>query len=575
MQKRPVIATIRDYVSKRPRLMFFVVIWISALLWAGLARASEAQKDWLDFQKNTKAFMFRHPEKTDDLGVSVPNGLDSVFSERDIESGSFLEKKLRFRNKLTQRSANSFLNNSKNLNSLNFESRFDSTSEETKEETKTSFLAGEGDLSLLILNFLDEKEFAAKGIKPLLRLDDIDRMNLSKAKLKETPWSDTYWPIYQGILGARYASGSFLALGSTWGSYHKAVVDQNTLAKIIQRANLVEIDELSPSEKYDLLIGNPMATPAYAQGFLTPKMWSEGSTYVDALGSVEEWMGICHGWAPASFMVARPRTAVQVATSTGETGGVAQVKFYPSDIKGLTSFAWAKARDLDVHFLGERCNTKTAETDPETGRLLDKNCFDVNPGMWHLAVVNQIGQAQRGMVIDASYDYEVWNQPVYSYSYTYFNPQNGEPAKSAASGMVSIKEYKKDKFAKFRSFQAVAVVGVEMTLSYVSESVANHQETDAPENDVVRSVKYIYDLEIDAQGKVIGGEWYLRQHPDFMWLPTMNTFASSPGDDRTSGTWNTSQPLPKFWRDIAVVTAQRYGQPLMTIIDSLVGAANK
>ena len=55
---------------------------------------------------------------------------------------------------------------------------------------------------------------------------------------------------------------------------------------------------LSPSEKYDLLVGDKNFT-------LTKAMWNEGLGYYNRNGSVERWMGICHGWAIAAYMYPR------------------------------------------------------------------------------------------------------------------------------------------------------------------------------------------------------------------------------------------------------------------------------
>ena len=59
------------------------------------------------------------------------------------------------------------------------------------------------------------------------------------------------------------------------------------------------------SEKYDALIGDK-------SGALTRRMWLEGKGYYDASGKVETWMGICHGWSPAAYMLDRP---VGIATA--------------------------------------------------------------------------------------------------------------------------------------------------------------------------------------------------------------------------------------------------------------------
>ena len=48
-------------------------------------------------------------------------------------------------------------------------------------------------------------------------------------------------------------------------------------------------------------------------------MWSEGKQYWERYGSVETWMGICHGWAAASFMMDRPQKKVTLKAYDGKT----------------------------------------------------------------------------------------------------------------------------------------------------------------------------------------------------------------------------------------------------------------
>ena len=117
------------------------------------------------------------------------------------------------------------------------------------------------------------------------------------------------------------------------------------------------INDLSPAEKYDLLVGDENLT-------LTKMMWNEGRTYFQSTGKVERWMGICHGWAAAAFMHERPANPVQVKGYKGE-----DLLFYPSDIKALTSLLWAK-NDYQSRFVGGRCNTKGLRETLKTGREL-------------------------------------------------------------------------------------------------------------------------------------------------------------------------------------------------------------
>jgi len=228
-------------------------------------------------------------------------------------------------------------------------------------------------------------------------------------------------------------------------------------------------------------------------------MWADGKSFYDATGSVETWMGICHGWSPAAYMLARPKRSITIVTPDN-----IPIKFFPSDIKALGSLLWANM-PARTRFIGGRCNDKNPAMDQSTGRVVSAQCFDTNPGTWHLAVVNQIGAAKRSMVFDVTFDYEVWNQPVYGYSYTYFNPQTRKATNTLAQAKVAVSAYTNDKFKRFRSPTARSVVGVSMLVSYVVETSPSQREDDSPSYDSIQQVAYEYDLELDANDVIMVG----------------------------------------------------------------------
>src|SRR5690606_8734048 len=88
---------------------------------------------------------------------------------------------------------------------------------------------------------------------------------------------------------------------------------------------------LSPSEKYDLLMGDESLT-------MTDALWLEGKRHQDAYGQVEAWMGIGYGWAAASFMLPEPVRPVDLENPDGRI-----IRFQPADIKALGSMLWARA----------------------------------------------------------------------------------------------------------------------------------------------------------------------------------------------------------------------------------------
>jgi hypothetical protein len=331
-------------------------------------------------------------------------------------------------------------------------------------------------------------------------------------------------------------------------------------AYIMMTGPSVPVNQLSPAEKYDLLVGDMSFG-------LTQAMWSEGDKARDMMtGQVEPWMGICHGWAAAAYMFPRPRHAVDVVAADGQT-----IRFYPDDIKALASLLWANAPP-SLRFVGTRCDVRDPQRDAN-GRILPESCFDTNPGTFHLAIVNQIGVDRRAFIMDATYDYEVWNQPVYGYEYRYFNPATRRAADSLSEATVQRSSMANDIFAPYRSPDCVYLVGIAMRTSYMMETYPDQSTSDGPNNDVRHTVDYHYDLELDGSGRIIGGEWYQTAHPDFLWTAAPGARAATAADARLREIWRAGLPVPASY-SAAAMRASPSGLPLARVVEHLVELAN-
>lgn len=390
----------------------------------------------------------------------------------------------------------------------------------------------------------------------LTTLQEMEKNNLTTATLQTSPWSDDYWPFFKGTLAKRYSDPNFPD-STDWKSNINYVLgtDYNN-----SRTRYCSVDQLSPAEKYDLLVGDSSRT-------LTRAMIQDGASYYQKYGKVETWMGTCGGWAPASFSVPRPSQAIKVIAADGHT----KITFYPTDIKALTSVLWDRAKGR-TRFIGGRCNEKSP-TEDQNGRITSQGCFDTNPGAWHLSLVNQIGVSKRGLIMDATYDYEVWNQPIYSYQYSYFNPKTRKAVSSLQDAAVKISDFSNDVFSRYRSNQAAYAVGVVMKVVYIGETNPTATLTDSPSQDKRVAVKYIYDLELDRSGNIIGGEWYQRQHPDFLWTSVKDSRPNSVGDEYLSRlgnipAWDGQSAVPAQMTKAAQYSSQ-YGQPLARVLDTL------
>ncbi|MCB0394735.1 MAG: hypothetical protein KDD25_09255, partial [Bdellovibrionales bacterium] len=180
------------------------------------------------------------------------------------------------------------------------------------------------------------------------------------------------------------------------------------------------------------------------------------------------------------------------------------------------------------------------------------------------------GKEKKSLVLDATYDYEVWNQPLLSYSYTYFNPQTLDAAPSAKEATVTRDEFTNDKFKKYRAPDAKKFVGIAMEIRYVAEVQPSQEDIDAPTRDAITRVRYLYDLELDADGIIIGGEWYSNKHPDFLWKPSRRARALSSADYYIlSESWESGSPVPQHWRKLAL-NVSKNGQPIGKIVEALI-----
>lgn len=421
-----------------------------------------------------------------------------------------------------------------------------------EKQTKASDFAGPG-LRDRPSAVLDNSHVMART------LEAMELASLMEGAVETQPWSGDYWGLFRGTLGKRYADPAFPQSYDWKQNYDYVTTAGRTVAEIAASGDLARVNQLSPSEKYDLIIGQP-------SGLLTRAMWEAGKKYYDRDGHVEDWMGICDGWTSASYMLARPRTSIDVMAADGKT----MVTLYPHDVKALASLLWAWGNMSVKGYLGARCHEKSPKMD-EHGRVLDEDCFNTNPGSWHMAVVHQLGFEKKSIAMDATFDYEVWNQPLRAYKYTYFNPRTMAPAGSLTDATVELKDFTEDRFKAHRSPLASKVVGIAMDLTYIAEEEnPRATPTDSELFDNLITVRYYYDLELDAAGTIVGGEWYQNAHPDFLWRPVTASHATSNYESWVLSAWDMKSAMPSDWQMAAANAATNDRVPLGRIVEQLV-----
>lgn len=371
----------------------------------------------------------------------------------------------------------------------------------------------------------------------------LEQLGLRTANVN-IPWSDSYWPMAKGMIAARYADGGFPRSRDWTANYGYFLA---------RPPSAMPRDIMAPAEKYDLIMGDSSYT-------LTHAVWNKVAGYAASTGKpIPGWAGICHGWSPASITFSEPVRKISVRTANGET-----VTMYPHDIKALAAGIWATLAGENVNFIGKSCTKGTGRD--EYGRVTNPDCGDTNPGTWHQVVTNQLGIIRKGFIMDATWDAQVWNHPVYKYEITYFNPQTLQTTNIWKQAVVKAKDYTIDKFRPHRSVKATQFIGVSMNVYYVSEVGASHAEGGRANKKMVR---YVYDLELDDDSNILGGEWYTVMHPDWLWKPRYPRVLSVVEPRVTTAWTDIGQSVPREWQMLAP-TASRYAQPMASVVEKLV-----
>jgi hypothetical protein len=399
------------------------------------------------------------------------------------------------------------------------------------------------------LNFLHE------GSSYVTNIYEMERRNLNVANTTVQPWGGSYWPLYQGMVGNTYQSkdyNTFIFSAFRNLDWKKNVRDykrrsQKVHPKIYELSES-DLAKLAPSEKYDILLGDTSfdltnKVWSYAEkwgnekkwGFLTSIDLPDGYRIPNANKLMALWEGICHGWAVAAGHTPRPEKTVWVTLPNGK-----KMPFYPNDIKALISLMWANSNvQSNVLFEGNRCNKKNPDKDKH-GRYIDvekdrydtellPRCADVHPGIFHVSMVNLLGIEGRSFVVDKDSAAAIANQPVSGYELYYFNPRNGDRGE-LKDAVIAREHYSKDPYAVSRNPEATHIVGVEVKLKYVDWEFPKKAETNGPEDDKIKSIEFTYDLELNSNGDVVGGQWRVTKkgrrgvfdtktnQPDFFWV---------------------------------------------------------
>jgi hypothetical protein len=502
--------------------------------------------------------------------------------------------------------------------------------------------------------------------------------NLIKGKTASQPWTGTSWGLNKGLIADPYINGIPRNLlraqrEFSWMANHQRLVNRiNEVHNQWRNLNQSKLDQLSPSEKYDLLLGDETFDltrklrdymyrwgadmnnsnlslihlvggqadnfaqsllqdsasgftneaeallfavenrggladrlayqwyqegrfPTFSSALPGALRWaeSEAPNYVlKKMGDVSMalWEGICHGWATAAGHIPRPRNTVTFNLPNGK-----KLNFFPTDIKGLASLMFAhsliqdiynsndisqipKSNNAGILMEGLRCNSTKVGRD-EWGRLVDieideydtelqPRCVGVHPALWHIAMINIVGKQGRSFIVDKKVSDVVWNYPVKGYELEFFNPESGKYG-SLQSSLIDLSP--RDQFFSARSPRTKSIVGVKMIMHVTGWDFPNRKKTDSEKDDKSSKSTMLYDLEIDEQGTIVGGQWRAKevgkplrimanhQQPDFFWVVTKhwkNFFPENndnPYKVKNISQWTDKSSIaPRDWLDVAL-----------------------
>jgi hypothetical protein len=427
--------------------------------------------------------------------------------------------------------------------------------------------------------FLQPLPPSSPDVKPapfaplVLNAREIANRGLMKAQLAETPWSSDFWADVKGSIADPYIEtrkGPLQRNRALWSAdtaaakvgnifvreNRPALIARSEMRKDLNALSDAKIDNFSPSEKYDMLMGDADFT-----------MTKNVVNMVDVRAKydlVALFSGVCHGWAPASLTVPRPQHAVTLMTPFGRP-----VTFYPHDIKALSTFLWGKSQSQSqLRVNGWKCQTGGQQD--ARGRSSDPRCFNANPAFLHLVAANQMGLNKRGFIFDKSFSETVWNHPVYRYEFKFFNVTDRSPytGLSFEEAKAVVTPGMRDPFRQYRAPGTKAIVGVYATVYFsVENRDPDHSRTDDPSKDKTDKMHLRYDLELDANDQIIGGEWREYEnpfkpnisetraytHPSIIWIAPAGMKVTSPADWQIQGTkWDGKGIAPAAWRKAAL-----------------------
>ncbi len=345
---------------------------------------------------------------------------------------------------------------------------------------------------------------------------------------QKDPWSSSFWSKWKGGVAARWKKGTvYNYLG------YKVPSRQDILKELVRQKggnSQAEkyIKELSPIEKYDLLVGDYNFSATIVERILRGKDHPEWG---------EHWEGFCNGISAASISVEEPHQEFTLVNPDGFL-----ITFYPNDIKALLGLSYFQLDDLTV--MGGRCHDEHPKLDKQ-GRPVELSCRDINAGSLLITMFNRLVMKKSPFIMETDRKNPVWNYPVTEGKISLLPPPTN-------SSRIQVKQDLQERWTEIsqlplwnsvydydsHNYQHAAentryLLNVEMEVDLRKQS--SHEDSNQKEashelqyqSATKTSFKQIYQatIELDPELNIIGGEWingpssHNPVAPDFLWYP--------------------------------------------------------
>lgn len=375
-----------------------------------------------------------------------------------------------------------------------------------------------------------KEQIIAKNIKEAsfasLKDQGLFNTQLLNFKKEDQPWSSGFFPSWFDGVAGRWSKGKLSELRGYKLRSKESILATLKQAKDGDQKSTSFLFSLSPMEKYDI------ATSDYNFGSTKRELALRGHKSL----FIPFWNGYCNGVSIAATVLKEPFRKVTVVNPDGQ-----EISFHPYDVKGLLGLAYYSVDYDNYARIGSRCEKTLYDpffditggrdddynNEPDIRRETDKNCRGVNPATLVLTLQNRLGIAKQSFVVDKYQDHAVSNHPIGEAQidilkdpYTYKKPSSEAFAAEGTTHLVDVRIklwLGSTALADSKAVNRVkdAEVGLYKTVGFVPEKEDNPK-------------KYYATLELDKNGKIIGGEWGIKDRwgtyqqsneaPDFAWF---------------------------------------------------------